>query len=126
MANLQLDPVIHAPNRLQICAFLSPLAEAEFTVLRDALGVSDSVLSKHIKQLQEAGYLALHKGAMNGHQRTWVQLTRQGRRAFKAHVAELTRLAGIAEAAEAGATEVQRFSSEDAGLRQTRVKYGAG
>ena len=29
--------VIHAPNRLQICAFVAPLAEAEFQVLRAEL-----------------------------------------------------------------------------------------
>ncbi|MGD2131320.1 MAG: transcriptional regulator [Maricaulaceae bacterium] len=91
-----LDPVIHAPNRLQICALLSPLAEAEFAVLRDELGVSDSVLSKHIKQLEEAGYLKVRKGAMNGRQRTWTQLTAKGRAAFAAHVAELQRLANVA------------------------------
>jgi DNA-binding MarR family transcriptional regulator len=92
----RLDPVIHAPVRLQICALLSPLQEAEFQVLREELEVSDSVLSKHIKQLEEAGYLAVRKGALNGRQRTWARLTPRGRAAFAAHVAELTRLAGLA------------------------------
>ena len=57
----RFDTVIHAPNRLQICAFLSPLEEAEFQVLREELAVSDSVLSKHIKQLEEAGYVKQRK-----------------------------------------------------------------
>ena len=96
MTEPRLDPVIHAPNRLQICALLSPLEEAEFAMLRDEIGVSDSVLSKHLKQLEEAGYIKIRKGAMNGRQRTWMKLTREGRRAFEMHVAELTRLAGIA------------------------------
>ena len=94
----RLDPVIHGPNRLRICALLSPLKEAEFAVLRDELGVSDSVLSKHIKQLEDAGYLKLRKGALNGRQHTWAKLTEKGRRAFKAHVDALTRLAAIANA----------------------------
>jgi DNA-binding HxlR family transcriptional regulator len=34
------------------------LQEAEFQVLRDELGVSDSVLSKHLKQLEDAGHVA--------------------------------------------------------------------
>ncbi|HEC01073.1 MAG TPA: ArsR family transcriptional regulator, partial [Sphingomonadales bacterium] len=55
MTTSAIDSVIHAPNRLQICALLAPLEMAEFQVLRDALKVSDSVLSKHIKQLEEAG-----------------------------------------------------------------------
>ena len=72
-----LDAVIHAPGRLQICAMLSAADEVEFGVVRDGIGVSDSVMSKHVKQLEEAGYVKLRK-------------------AFAGHVAELTRLAGLA------------------------------
>ena len=89
------DPVIHAPGRLQICAILSSV-DAEFAMLRDAIKVSDSVLSKHLKQLEEAGYLKPRKAAVDGRQRTWLSLTAKGRKAFAAHVAELTRLAGMA------------------------------
>ena len=89
----KLDPVIHAPNRLRICALLAPLEEAEFQVLRETIGISDSVLSKHIKQLLDADYLELRKGAANGRQRTWVRLTGRGRRAFAAHVAALQEIA---------------------------------
>lgn len=87
------DPVIHAPGRLQICAILSGVDDAEFALIRDRIGVSDSVLSKHIKQLEEAGYVALTKAPFDGRQRTWVGLTARGKTAFAAHVAELTRLA---------------------------------
>jgi DNA-binding MarR family transcriptional regulator len=90
------DAVIHAPGRLQICALLSGVEAAEFALVRDALAVSDSVMSKHLKQLEEAGYVRLTKAAENGRQRTWISLTRAGREAFAAHVAELQRLAGVA------------------------------
>jgi DNA-binding MarR family transcriptional regulator len=89
------DPVIHAPGRLQICAILSSVDSAEFAMLRDALKVSDSVLSKHLKQLEEAGHVTLTKAAENGRQRTWISLTPSGRKAFAAHVAELQRLAAM-------------------------------
>jgi len=92
MTKSRFDAVIHAPNRLQICAFLNPLEDAEFQVLRDELDVSDSVLSKHLKQLEEVGYVKFRKGAMNGRQRMWASLTKQGRRAFAAHVQELHRI----------------------------------
>lgn len=97
MAKPRFDTVIHAPNRLQICAFLAPLQEAEFQVLRDELKVSDSVLSKHLKQLEEAGYVRFRKGAVNGRQRMWATLTTTGRLAFAEHVEELQRLAGIVD-----------------------------
>lgn len=89
------DPVIHAPGRLQICAILSGVDEAEFSMIRDAIRVSDSVLSKHLKQLEEAGYIKLTKAASDGRQRTWTSLTAPGRKAFAAHVAELQRLASV-------------------------------
>ena len=95
MTKPRFDTVIHAPNRLQICAFLSPLEEAEFQVLRDELNVSDSVLSKHLKQLEAAGYVKFRKSAVNGRQRMWATLTKSGRKAFAGHVEELKRLTGM-------------------------------
>lgn len=91
------DETIHAPLRLQLCALLSPLEEAEFAVLREELGVSDSVLSKHLSQLEQAGYVALRKSAVGGRQRTWAGLTAKGRKALAGHVAELKRIAALVE-----------------------------
>ena len=87
------DPVIHAPGRLQICALLAAVDQAEFATVRDAIGVSDSVMSKHLKLLEDAGYVSLTKSPFNGRSRTWLALTAAGRKAFAAHVAELNRLA---------------------------------
>jgi DNA-binding MarR family transcriptional regulator len=96
------DAVIHAPGRLQICAVLSGVEAAEFAMLRDAIKVSDSVMSKHLKQLEEAGHVTLTKAAENGRQRTWIALTPSGRKAFAAHVAELQRLAAMTVPAPLG------------------------
>lgn len=98
----RFDPVIHAPGRLQICAILSAADEAEFGMIRDAIAVSDSVLSKHLKQLEEAGYVQPRKQTHAGRQRTWLSLTPAGRDAFAAHVAELTRLAATVAPAPLG------------------------
>jgi DNA-binding MarR family transcriptional regulator len=94
MSRSGFDEVIHAPNRLQICAYLASLSEIEFVTLRDFLGVSDSVLSKHLKLLADAGYLDVIKRAENGRQRTWIALSRDGRRAYQNHVRELKRIVG--------------------------------
>lgn len=93
------DPVIHAPLRLQACAILSSVNEAEFALVRDTLRVSDSVLSKHLKQLEEAGYIKMRKATSGGRQRTWLSFTSKGRKSFAAHVAELERLAATVAAA---------------------------
>lgn len=99
--NPAFDTLIHAPGRLQICAVLAAVEEAEFATVRDAVEVSDSVLSKHVKLLEDAGYLKVRKATVASRQRTWLALTRAGRFAFKAHMTELTRLAaGLKLAAE--------------------------
>lgn len=90
------DELIHSPKRLRICAVLAPLDEAEFAVVRDETGVSDSVLSKQVRLLEEAGYVEVKKWTVNTRQRTWLALTKSGRAAFFAHMAELRRLAGTA------------------------------
>ena len=91
------DPLLHPPARLQIAAVLSQVTDAEFARLKAITGVSDSVLSKHLSALSEAGYVRLRKAAMDGRQRTWASLTRGGRTAFREHVAALTALARVAE-----------------------------
>lgn len=91
------DPAFHQPVRLQIGAVLANAQEAEFARLREIAGVADSVMSKHLSALSEAGYVALRKSALDGRQRTWAALTRKGRAAFVGHVAALQRLAGAAD-----------------------------
>lgn len=88
------DPIIHAPNRLQICALLEPNASVEFSTLKAQLDVSDSVLSKHIKTLEEASYVLVEKKIADGRQRTWLSLSNDGRIAFKDHVSALRAIVG--------------------------------
>ena len=96
----RFDAVVHAPLRLQVCATLAPVEDVEFAVLRDQLEISDSVLSKHLRVLEEASYVVLHKATVAGRVRTRASLTRAGRKAFEGHVAELQRLvAGAVPAA---------------------------
>jgi len=92
-----LDPVIHPPKRLAICAVLAAAGDwVEFAAVRDAAEVSDSVLSKHSRALEEAGYLQVRKGAVGRRPRTWFRLTAAGRRAFAAHLEALQELAATA------------------------------
>ena len=89
------DAVIHPPPRLQLCGLLAVVDTMEFAAVRDAVQVSDSVLSKHVKQLEEAGYVEVRKATIASRQRTSLALTKAGRAAFDAHVAELRRIAGL-------------------------------
>lgn len=83
------DALIHAPHRLMICAILDTVGEVEFGVLRERLGVSESVLSKQVKALEEAGYVTTRKASRDGRVRTWAKYTAKGRAAYRGHVAAL-------------------------------------
>ncbi|MFL4473719.1 transcriptional regulator [Paeniglutamicibacter sp. MACA_103] len=83
------DDLIHAPVRLRICASLAPVQWVEFAQLRDALGIADSVLSKHLKQLVDAHYAHIERFAKGGRSHVRVALTLGGRRAYVGHVSAL-------------------------------------
>ena len=88
------DAIIHAPKRLQICALLAPNASVEFSTLKQQLDVSDSVLSKHIKTLEDVDYVLMNKKIVNNRKRSWLSLTAKGRKAFVAHVNALKAMVG--------------------------------
>ena len=87
------DETIHSPNRLRICAALSAARQVEFAALERGLGVSKSLLSKQLKVLIDAGYVAVERKPQPfGRPRTWVGLTSAGRRAYRNHVAALRKI----------------------------------
>ncbi len=88
----ELDEIIHAPVRLSIMAALAAADRADFRFLRDTIEVSDSLLSKHILTLEEAGYVRVEKTFVGKRARTWLSLTDQGRRAFETYMDVLRRI----------------------------------
>jgi DNA-binding MarR family transcriptional regulator len=88
----QLDEHVVAPARLKLMTTLTAVSEAEFATVREALDVSDSVLSKHLGGLEEVGYVRRHKGVHRGRRTTWISLTPRGRKALHAHVTALRAL----------------------------------
>lgn len=91
----EFDDTIHAPRRLAICAFLTSVDAAEFATVRDALGISESSLSKQIRMLSDAGYVSIERVVFGGRRRMWIRLTPVGRRAFDDHVENLRRILGL-------------------------------
>ena len=87
------DETIHSPHRLRICAALSAARQVEFATLERGLGVSKSLLSKQLRVLIDAGYVAVERKPQPfGRPRTWVGLTSAGRRAYRNHVAALRKI----------------------------------
>jgi len=96
------NDLVHAPNRLQICALLAVVGSAEFSTVRDALGVADSVLSKHVAVLHDAGYVEVHKSTCASRVRTSLSLTGAGTAAYEGHVAALRAITESVSLADRG------------------------
>jgi DNA-binding MarR family transcriptional regulator len=90
----RLDDVIHSPVRFSIVATLAGADAAEFGFVRDTVEISDSLLSKQARVLEEAGYVAIEKGAVGRRSRTWLRLTERGRRALEDHLDALSAIVG--------------------------------
>lgn len=89
MIAARFDELIHAPTRLSLVAFLAATDWADFAVLRDSVGLSDSALSKQLTTLADAGYIEIRKAFVGKRPRTSARLTTGGRTAFDRHVSAL-------------------------------------
>ena len=85
-ARAALDEVIHSPVRLTLAAALNSVDSADDQTLREELGVSHSLLSKH------AGYLTITKVFDGRTPTTRMSLTPVGREAFQRHLASPDRI----------------------------------
>jgi DNA-binding MarR family transcriptional regulator len=93
MANL--DTLIHQPVRLRIVSSLSTLSEdesMEFSFLRDLHDLTDGNVGAHLRKLEEAGYVSLEKTFVDRKPRTFIALTRKGKKAFREHVKALEQI----------------------------------
>ena len=70
-------------------ATLARVEEMNFADLRAVVEVSDSLLSKHIRQLEDRGYVVVIKGYTARRSRTWFTLSESGRTAFARYRATL-------------------------------------
>lgn len=91
------NEVIHAPQRLRICAMLIGAKKVEFSLLQDHLGLSKSALSKHLTLLVDAGYVSQDRALRNSRNRLWLSLTPQGRRAYASHARALRQIVATDE-----------------------------
>jgi DNA-binding MarR family transcriptional regulator len=88
-----LDELLGHPVRFSVMALLSAAEKAEFGFVRDSVEVSDSVMSKQMSMLEDAGYVKVKKGFVGNRPRTWLSLTKNGRQAFQRHLDALREIA---------------------------------
>lgn len=89
-----LNEVIHSPVRFSITAALAGAESLDFKIIRDAIQVSDSVLSKQLAVLERAGYVMIKKSFVGKMPRTSASLTPEGRLAWTRHLHTLREIAG--------------------------------
>ena len=91
-----LDRLIHEPGRLAILTVLSSVADADFTFLQRATGLTKGNLSSHLAKLEDAGLVAIEKRFIRKKPNTSVALTPPGRERIARHWEQLDRLKGLA------------------------------
>lgn len=89
---LRLDETTHQRVRLGILAVLSETTECAFSVLRDQLELTDGNLSRHLRVLEDAGLVESRKTFEDRRPRTWLKLTRDGRKALREQVETMKKL----------------------------------
>jgi DNA-binding MarR family transcriptional regulator len=92
MSMPSLDEIIHQPIRLRLMAALVAIKSgesAEFTLLRDLLGVTDGNLGAHLHRLEEAGYIEMTKTFVDRKPRSFISATPLGRKVFRSQVEAL-------------------------------------
>jgi DNA-binding transcriptional ArsR family regulator len=75
----RLDNVVHQRARLGVLTVLTGAKRADFTFLRDTLGLTDGNLSRNLTVLENAGYIAVEKQFNGRRPRTWIAITPVGR-----------------------------------------------
>jgi DNA-binding MarR family transcriptional regulator len=89
----ELDDLLGHPVRFSVVALLAAAEHADFGFVRDNVEVTDSVLSKQMSALEQAGYVKVKKGFVGKRPRTWLSLTKEGRRRFARHMNALQEIA---------------------------------
>ncbi|WP_308290577.1 winged helix-turn-helix domain-containing protein [Streptomyces marispadix] len=112
MTHADLDPVLLDPTRLSIVSLLAATEWAEFGWVRDAVGMSDSALSKQVTTLGKQGYVEVEKGYVGKRPRTWLNLSEDGRTALEDHVSALQRI--VEQSRQAGEAHVADGHTDDA------------
>ncbi|UPO76835.1 transcriptional regulator [Arthrobacter sp. Helios] len=90
----ELNALIHSPVRFSIMGYLGSVDECEFSILRDAVDLSDSSLSQNLTRLADAGFITIEKRQYGRQMRTWIASTEAGNQALRNNLLILQDIAG--------------------------------
>jgi DNA-binding MarR family transcriptional regulator len=89
-----IDPLIHAPSRLRVMTYLYVVDSIDFVYLKRMTGMSWGNLSTHLTKLEEGGYISIRKSFQDKKPKTMIQLTDEGRQAFRQYKDDMQQALG--------------------------------
>ena len=114
----ELGKTFHEPNRLAIMSELCAAnAGLTFVELKDACGLTDGNLNRHLKVLEEAGAVKTKKQFVESKPRTTVSVTAKGVNRFNEYLGALSAVLEQAKKALPG----RKKSSPVVGARTARA-----
>jgi DNA-binding MarR family transcriptional regulator len=84
-----LNKIFESRIRLGVMSILMVNEEINFNDLKKMLEVTDGNLATHMVNLEENGFIKVHKGFIGRKTNTTYSITRQGEKAFTDHIAAL-------------------------------------
>lgn len=90
----QLNELLLNPVRFSLVASLDKAEKLSFAEVRDVIEVSDSVMSKQVSALEQAGIILAQKSFVGKYPKTMLSLSKEGRVIWREHLAALRNIAG--------------------------------
>jgi DNA-binding MarR family transcriptional regulator len=87
-----LTDIVHQRHRLAILTVAAEADQVEFGYLKDTLDLTAGNLNRHLAVLHDAGLIAIKKGYNGSRPKTWIKISRAGRRELAAEVHALQEL----------------------------------
>lgn len=81
-----LNKIFESRIRMGVMSILMVNEEVSFNDLKQMLEVTDGNLATHLVNLEENGFVKVHKGFIGRKTNTTYQITRAGEKAFKDHL----------------------------------------
>ncbi len=80
-----IDQAIHNPVRLMLLSYLYVVERADYVFLKNMSELSWGNLATHLNKLEQSGYVEIEKSFIGKKPHSTVNLTPQGRQAFRAY-----------------------------------------
>lgn len=84
-----LNKIFDSRIRLGVMSILVVNEEVSFNDLKKMMDVTDGNLASHMVNLEENGYIKVHKGFIGRKTNTTYSITKAGEKAFKEHIEAL-------------------------------------